>query len=62
MAQEDLSVFEKLHDAAQMHRGVHLTFADVELLFDVLGDNFGKSEQEYEKWKDIFEEYHRNVE
>ena len=46
MAQDEMSVFEKLHDAAQMNRGVHLTFAEVE--------------QEYEKWKAIFEEYQRN--
>jgi hypothetical protein len=60
MAQDEMSVFEKLHDAAQMNRGVHLTFAEVELLMDVLGDSFGKVEQEYEKWKAIFEEYQRN--
>ena len=56
-----MSVFEKLHEAAQSNQGVHLTFSEVELLMDVLGDNFGLAEQEYEKWRGIFEEYQHNV-
>ena len=57
-----MNVFEKLHDAAQMSRGVHLTFAEVELLLNALGDQFGEAEQEYVKWHSIFEDYQRNVE
>ena len=59
---DQMSVFEKLHDAAQMNRGVDLTFAEIELLLTVLGDNFGEAEQEYLKWQSIFEEYRHNVE
>ena len=58
MAQDD-SVFEKLHEAAQNGGGVTLTFAEIELLLSVLGDDFGLAEQEYEKWRDIFEDYER---
>ena len=57
-----MNVFEKLHDAAQMNRGLHLAFAEIELLLDVLGDHFGEAEQEYVKWQFIFEDYQRNAE
>ena len=60
MAQGD-SVFEKLHQATQIGGGVTLTFAEIELLLSVLGDDFGLAEQEYEKWRDIFEDYERNI-
>ena len=57
---QDNSVFEKLHEAAQIGGGVTLTFAEIELLLSVLGDDFGLAEQEYEKWREIFEDYERD--
>lgn len=60
MAQGDVTVFEKLHEASQLQRDVTLTFAEIELLLGVLGENFGLAEQEYEKWSVIFEDYEIN--
>ena len=60
MAQDDLTVFEKIHHAAQDRKSVTLTFAEIELLLDALGDDFGVAEQLYDKWRGIFENYEDN--
>ena len=60
MAQDDLTVFEKILHAAQDRESVTLTFAEIELLLDVLDDDFGLAQQLYDRWRGIFENYEDN--
>ena len=54
------NVFDKLTDAISAGTGVELTFADIELLHELVGDALAKAGADYEQWREIFEEYERN--
>ena len=55
------NVFEKLHAAQQNGRGVELTAADVELLWNVPGMSaaLAKAETKYDRWRELFRELER---
>ena len=51
--------FRKLLDAHSLSSGVELTFPDVLLLIDTLGNEIGAAEAEYFKWYQRIEEHER---
>ena len=53
------SVFQRLHEALSSGTGITLSSAEVELLWQIMGDQFGLAEQEYERWRERFEDYER---
>ena len=57
---EKKNVFNKLHEALTRGQGVSLTFAEVELLFEFLGDALAKAETEFETGRDRFEDFQRS--
>ena len=54
------SVFDRLHEALTRGQGVSLTFAEVELLFECVGDALAKAETEFETWRKRFEDFQRS--
>ena len=54
-----MTVFEKLHAAAQNGCEVDLTASDVNLLLESAGDAITEAEADYEKWREIFDECER---
>ena len=59
---EAMSVFDKMHKAQQQGRGVTLTYAELELLYELVGDALGKAESELERWRSILEQFQRSSE
>ena len=51
------SVFERIDDALRAHKGISLSFGDLELLRQLVGDELDKAEGEYERWRELFREY-----
>ena len=56
------NVFEKLHHAATTGKRVELSFADVTLLQEMLGDELARAEGEFATWEERLVEYFRNME
>ena len=54
------SVFQRLHGASSSGMGITLSGADVELLWQVMGDQLALAEQQYEHWRERFEDYERS--
>ena len=53
------NVFDRLHKASTSGQSITLSFAEVQLLWDMLGDELGKAETELERWADRFKEFER---
>ena len=56
-----MDVIDRMHQALQRGTGVHLSHADLGLLWAVLGDELAKAEQEIETWQERFAEYERDA-
>lgn len=54
------NVFQKLGDASTNGTGATLSFADVDLLMDLVGDALGQAENEFDAWIERLEDYERN--
>ena len=53
------NVFDRLHKASTSGQSITLSFAEVQLLWDMLGDELGKAEAELEKRPDLQDEFER---
>ena len=53
------SVFKRLHRASSDGMGITLSGADVELVWQIMGDQFALAEQDYELWRERFDDYER---
>ena len=55
-------VFKKMRDALDNGSSVTLTHAELELLYELTGDELEQARDKLEKWVEIIEDYHRSVE
>ena len=56
-----MNVFDKLDDARNHRQGVSLTVAELELLFELVGNEIVKAGAEWEMWRERFEDHAQRV-
>ena len=54
-----MDVFDRMEKAKGNGLGVELSHADLELMYDLIGDALAKAKDDIDNWREIFADYER---
>ena len=54
-----MDVFDRMEKAYGNGLGVELSHADLELMYDLLGEKLGKAKDDIDQWRERFADYER---